>query len=69
MQLTEEQELTMQAAKRGYEAYKKSADSKFEKPAGDLPPWDKLGAGLRNSWYSAADEMINFLASLKLEKA
>jgi len=62
MQLTEEQELTMKMAEVGYSQYRNSAKSR--EGAGDLPEWRDLSGGLKNSWFSAADEMTKFLASL-----
>lgn len=58
MQLTEEQEFTMQAARKGYESYSRSS--------WEISDWDSLPSKKKNAWFSAADRIINFFAKQRL---
>lgn len=63
MQLTEEQEFTMKAAQKGYESYCQHTGWKSVVTGCDLPKWDQLPGGVINAWFSAANGIIEFLAS------
>jgi hypothetical protein len=67
MQLTEEQELTMKTAQKGYESYCGHTGNKSVVTGDDLPKWADLPGGVKNAWFAAAEGMINFLASHSVE--
>ena len=58
MQLTAEQERTMQSAKKGYEAYSKHTGGKSAVTGDPLPPWEKLPGGVANAWFAAAEAIV-----------
>ena len=64
MQLTPEQELTMEMAKVGYESYAAYTGNKSAVTGDDLPTWDKLPGGIVNAWFAAAEGMTKFLANI-----
>ena len=64
MKLTETQELTMKIAKVGYESYCNHTGWKSAVTGCDLPKWEDLPGGVVNAWFSAAEGMTNFLASV-----
>lgn len=64
MELTETQELTMDMARAGYEAYCAYTGNKSVVTGDDLPKWNDLPGGVINAWFAAADGMTKFLASV-----
>ena len=59
-------EFTNQIAIQGYEAY---AVHSCKDVAGAKPtPWDSLPDSIKLNWYAAADGIVNFMATLKVEK-
>lgn len=64
MKLTETQELTMKMAQVGYESYCNYTGWKSAVTGCELPKWDGLPGGVKNAWFSAAEGMTGFLASV-----
>lgn len=69
MRLTEEQELTMEMAKVGYESYAAYTGNKSAVTGDDLPTWYELPGAVRNAWFASAQGMVMFLdTNSKYEK-
>lgn len=64
MRLTEEQELTVKMAKRGYESYAAYTGGKSAVTGDELPTWDELPGAVCNAWFASAEGMTSFLASV-----
>lgn len=64
MRLTEEQELTMEMAKVGYESYAAYTGNKSAVTGDDLPTWDELPGAVCNAWFASAEGMTSFLANV-----
>jgi hypothetical protein len=64
MELTKEQELTMDIARAGYEAYAAYTGNKSVITGDDLPKWNDLPGGVINAWFCAAESMIRAHANI-----
>ena len=64
MKLSDTQELTMKMAQAGYESYCEHTGWKSAVTGCDLPRWESLPGGVINAWFSAAEGMTRFLASV-----
>ena len=60
MQLTEKQELIMNAAKIGYENYCRYTGWKSIVTGDALPEWKNLPGEIKNAWFASAQAVINF---------
>jgi hypothetical protein len=63
--MLEKSALMMRVAQAGYEGYCQYTGNKSLITGEDMPEWDKVPNIVKDAWYSVADSIIIFLASLK----